>query len=288
MAEKNMLVTIGIPCYNVGKYIYIAIKSVLAQTYANFELIIIDDGSTDNTVEEIKKISDHRVKLIIDGENRGISYRLNQQINMARGEIFVRMDGDDLMFPTRVEEQVNFLLEHPEVDVVGSEAIIIDENNHIIGLRQGSNQFNNMRDLMYSSRFIHPTVAGRTVWFRELHYKERYNGCEDRNLWFRGFKGNNMYCMEKPLFFYRDSPNLNLKTYLFRMKQGRIMRIEERNCLGSNWLVFEYVFRNYIKIFFVLICYYLGGREKFVGMRNTAIDKTIAHKYQVILNSIIS
>ena len=81
---KEPLVTIGIPCYNVGKFISLSIKSVLMQTYTNFELIITDDGSTDNTVEEIRKFKDPRIKIIVDGENHGISYRLNQQIDMAK------------------------------------------------------------------------------------------------------------------------------------------------------------------------------------------------------------
>ena len=123
------LVTIGIPCYNVGRFIALSIKSVLAQTYTNFELIITDDGSTDNTVDEIRKFNDSRIIMIVDGENHGISYRLNQQIDMAKGYIFIRMDGDDIMFPNRVEKQVKYLQEHPNIDVVGTGAVIIDDEN---------------------------------------------------------------------------------------------------------------------------------------------------------------
>ena len=125
--NKEPLVTIGIPCYNVGRFIALSIRSVLMQTYTNFELIITDDGSTDNTVDEIRKFNDSRIKLSVDGENCGISYRLNQQIDMAKGNIFIRMDGDDIMFPNRVEEQVKYLQEHPNVDVIGAGAVIIDE-----------------------------------------------------------------------------------------------------------------------------------------------------------------
>lgn len=138
---ENMFVTIGIPCYNVGRFIALSIKSVLAQTYTNFELIITDDGSTDNTIEEIRKFNDSRIKLIVDGENHGISYRLNQQIDMAKGDFFIRMDGDDIMFPNRVEEQVRFLYSHPNVDVVGSSIVVVDDETKIIGFRKYKTPF---------------------------------------------------------------------------------------------------------------------------------------------------
>ena len=78
------LVTIGIPVYNCKDYIALAVKSVLNQTYTNFELIITDDGSTDGTLDILKQFEDPRIILIVDGENHGISYRLNQQIDLAK------------------------------------------------------------------------------------------------------------------------------------------------------------------------------------------------------------
>lgn len=98
MDEKVPLVTIGIPCYNVEQFIGFAVKSVLAQTYTNFELIITDDGSTDHTVDEIRKIQDSRIKFIVDGENHGISFRLNQQIDMAKGDFLFGWMGMILCF----------------------------------------------------------------------------------------------------------------------------------------------------------------------------------------------
>ncbi|CDE64123.1 glycosyltransferase group 2 family protein [Parabacteroides sp. CAG:409] len=286
--NNTILVTIGIPCYNVGQYIALSIKSVLAQTYTNFELIITDDGSTDNTVEEIKKFKDPRIKLIVDGRNRGISYRLNQQIDMAKGEFFVRMDGDDLMFPDRVEKQINYLLQHPETDVVGSSAVIIDNDNTISGFREGKNNFFSMRDILFRARYIHPTVTGRIDWFKRYRYKEEYNGCEDRNLWIRSFKNSKMYCIEEPLMFYRDAMNFKLYTYLYRMKQGRIMRIGERRVIGSLSLVIEYVIRNYIKTIVVYFIYKLGLGKNVVTRRNTSLDSSLCAKYSTIINTVIN
>lgn len=214
---NNPLVTIGIPTYNVGKFIAQSLKSVLAQTYNNFELIITDDGSTDNTVEEIRKFDDSRIILVVDGENHGISYRLNQQINMAKGDIFVRMDGDDLMFPTRVEEQVKFLSEHPEVEVVGSSIVVINDDNRLIGYRAYNTKGLSKQQLYMRTCFAHPSVCGRLSFFKTYYYDEAYNGTEDHNLWIRGFNGDNYASIEHPLMFYRDPCVFKLKTYLGRM-----------------------------------------------------------------------
>lgn len=280
------LVTIGIPTYNVGRFIALSIKSVLAQTYANFELIITDDGSIDNTVEEIRKFSDPRIKLIVDGENHGISFRLNQQIDMATGEIFVRMDGDDLMFPTRVEEQVKFLLDHPEVEVVGSEAVIIDDDNNVIGCRRIENNTKQLRELYAASFFMHPTVSGRTGFFRKNPYLSDYDGCEDHNLWIRGFSGNNYYILQQPLMFYRDPCVFKLKTYLFRMKTLRIMYSNYIDSDKENATYLrKLIYKIYIKTVFSYVLSKLGLDSVMISRRNQSCEIT---QYQSILNNVLS
>ena len=281
------LVSIGIPVYNCEQYIELAIKSILKQTYANFELIITDDGSTDNTVEKVRKFDDPRIKLIADGKNRGISYRLNQQIDMAEGEFFVRMDGDDMMFPTRIEKQISYLLEHPNVDIVGSGAVIIDDENAILGFREGRNDFYSVKDVVFRSRYIHPTVSGRVDWFRKYHYKGDYNGCEDRDLWIRSFKDSKMHCFDEPLMFYRDPTDFKLRTYLYRMKQGRIMRIGERRIIGNLSIVIEYVIRNYIKTIAVYLLSKLGLGKFVVSRRNNPLDASLTAIYSTQIKNII-
>ena len=113
---KEVFISVGIPVYNAEKFLEKTIRSVLNQSYKNFELIITDDGSSDKSVDIVKSFNDSRITLIADGENRGISYRLNQQIRLAKGKYFFRMDADDLMFPERIFTQVNFLEQNPEID----------------------------------------------------------------------------------------------------------------------------------------------------------------------------
>lgn len=219
LCKINPKVTIGIPVYNGACYIRQAIMSVLNQSFSNFELIVTDDGSTDNTVEILKKISDPRIRLVVDGKNYGISYRLNQQIDMSRGDYFFRMDADDIMTPNRVEMQYTFLKEHPNVDVVGSPAWVIDCNNQLIGKRVVKTNNVTIDDLFFHNRFIHPTVAGKIGWFRKWHYNDRFSGCEDMDLWIRSYLSSNFADLNTPILYYRDPLTFKLNTYLFRIKQ---------------------------------------------------------------------
>lgn len=216
--QHSPLVTIGIPVFNGGKTILKTMTSVLEQTLPDFEVLICDDGSTDDTVQLIRGLQDSRIQLLQDGTNRGIAYRLNQLIDQASAPYFVRMDADDVMFPERLEKQVRYLQDHPEVDVVGSSAVVIDENDQPIGRRGGILRTWHMDDLFMSARFIHPTVAGKTAWFKTWRYDEKLSGCEDMDLWIRSFKQSQFADIPEPLLYYRESLTFRLPTYLKRQR----------------------------------------------------------------------
>ncbi len=220
--NKTPLVTVGIPAYNAERFIRWAIKSVLNQTFADFELIITDDGSTDKTVEMAHSFSDPRIKIITDGKNHGISYRLNQQIDLARGKYFVRMDADDIMLPDRIERQIAYLTEHPEVDMIGGGVIVIDDDNKIIGCRTISNETVFDFDLWIKGGTLnHPTVTGKTSAFRKFKYSTDFIGIEDRHLWMRATQTAKLVILPDFEIFYRDPLKFKLKTYLFRCRQNR-------------------------------------------------------------------
>ncbi|MBS5297905.1 MAG: glycosyltransferase family 2 protein [Prevotella sp.] len=202
--KSTPLVTIAIPIYNAEKYLRYAIQSCINQTYQNWELLLMCDGSTDKSDEIATDLSlqDSRIVLINDHKNLGLPARLNETINMARGEFYVRMDADDIMAVDRVETQVSYLMKHPEVDVVGSSAMIIDAKNNIIRTSsQGG----------ITSDFIHPSVCGRTEWFRRNKYDEKCRRCQDKELWLRTANRSKFYNIERPLLFYRELgiPTLN-------------------------------------------------------------------------------
>lgn len=216
------IVTVGIPCYNSGKYIALAIKSVLNQTFTDFEFIITDDGSSDRTVEIARSFKDPRIKVLSDGENHGISYRLNQQIELAQGKYFCRMDADDIMMPNRLAYQIDYLEAHPDVDVIGGGVVVIDDNNNIIGQRVSSKEKRiDFLAWLNGTAFIHPTVCGRIDFFKQYKYSDTLKGVEDVDLWQRASDDKNMVILPELFNYYREPLIFKLKTYHFRGRQFR-------------------------------------------------------------------
>ena len=121
------MVTIGLPFYNAEKYLALAIESVLQQTYTNWELLLLDDGSTDNSLSIAQSYAqkDSRIKVISDGKNKNLATRLNELPSLAQGLYLARMDADDIMHSARIERQLSVLKAHPEIDVLGTNAYII-------------------------------------------------------------------------------------------------------------------------------------------------------------------
>src|SRR5690606_5635129 len=125
-SQRDKLVTVLMPAFNPGKYLPEAIESILSQTYSDFEFLIINDGSTDDTLEVIKSYKDSRIRLI-SRENKGLINTLNEGIDAASGQLIARMDADDICLSTRLEKQVKFFDEHPDHVLVGAEANVVDK-----------------------------------------------------------------------------------------------------------------------------------------------------------------
>lgn len=209
MDNKN-LVTIAIPFFNSEKYLSFAIQSVINQSYSEWELILIDDGSTDNSLEIAKcfESKDVRIKVFSDGKNKGLAARLNESINLSNGLYYLRMDADDIMFPDRVQKQIAFLEEHPEIDVVGTSAVIIGENNEILfGMKGPMTAPEKRSDVINGNIFIHPSVAGRTAWFKEHPYDDSKRRSQDFFLWLSSVEDSKFGIVDEPLLFYRVVDN---------------------------------------------------------------------------------
>lgn len=119
-------VSIVLPVYNAGSVLQQALLSLSHQTFRDWELILIDDGSTDGCLSGFRP-ADGRIILIQDGANRGLAARLNEGIDHARGKYLARMDQDDIAYPERLEAQVNFLGKHPEIDLVAARTLLFRE-----------------------------------------------------------------------------------------------------------------------------------------------------------------
>lgn len=207
------MVTIAIPFYNAGKFLAAAIDSVLWQTYTNWQLILLDDGSTDNSLNIANSYAekDNRITVVSDGQNKNLGYRLNQIPSLVTTEFLARMDADDIMHPQRIEQQINTLINHPEIDVLGTNAYTINKNNEIVGMRFVFDQSTKLRKVQ---GFIHPTIMAKTEWFKNNPYDVQAVRIEDAELWYRTRDSSNFMMIMEPLFFYREFGGDYYKKYI--------------------------------------------------------------------------
>ncbi len=199
------LVTVAMPIYNAGKYLRFAVLSIVNQTFTNWELLIIDDGSTDNALQDIADIKDVRIRIFRDGMNRGLSARLNESADMARGLYFARMDGDDISYPERFARQITTLQNDPELDLVATRALMIDDNNQATGLFPFAISHDEICAKPWRGFYLpHPTWMGKTAWFRKYRYTVPSPFCcEDQELLLRSYRDSQLGTLDEILFAYR-------------------------------------------------------------------------------------
>ena len=205
------LVSIGLPVFNDAKYLKETIDSILNQTYKNIELIIVDDGSTDESLDIINKFQDERIKVYVDGINYGLQVRLNQITKLAKGDYLARMDSDDLMHPNRINAQIKILLKNPNIDVLGSNAFTINETGKLTGVRYTYDE--NKLEVYNCKSFIHPTIMATKKWFLQNPYNEKAVRIEDAVLWRKTQKNSNFKYTTQPLLYYREMSSGYYKKY---------------------------------------------------------------------------
>jgi glycosyltransferase involved in cell wall biosynthesis len=178
---------------------------VQAQTIPDWVLLVVNDGSRDDSAVIVRSFRDPRIRLVDDGEHRGLVYRLNQIAEIAASPFLARMDADDLMHPQRLERQLACLSGAGGPDLVATAAYIIDQDGRLVATAGAEPLEATPRQALIHGLFVHPTVAGRTEWFRENPYDERYVRSEDRELWIRTCGHSKFAKIAEPLYFYRES-----------------------------------------------------------------------------------
>ena len=206
-------ISIGIPFYNADSYLEDAICSVLAQTYSYWELILVDDGSTDRSLEiaEQYAATDERIRVISDGKNKRLAARLNQIIIESKYDYIARMDADDLMSNDRLEKQLSILRNNPNKDFVTSGYLTINKNNKITGIRILENhQMTADRILSGSTNLVHASLVARKSWYNRNKYNENRVLAQDYELWLIAAKNNdlNYIVVQEPLYWYRATENV--------------------------------------------------------------------------------
>jgi glycosyltransferase involved in cell wall biosynthesis len=210
-ADMPPLVTVALPVYNGGKYLRPAVLSIVNQTFKDWELLIIDDGSTDNALQSIVGINDARIRIFRDGKNMGLATRLNECIDLARGQYFARMDQDDLSYPERLECQVRELVTDSKIDLVATRAVTISSDDWLTGLLPSAATNADICTKPWRGFYLpHPTWMGRIAWFRRFRYAEPAPYfCEDQELLLRSYEISHFSMIMQPLFAYRVRDRVN-------------------------------------------------------------------------------
>ncbi len=280
-------ISIGIPIYNAEAYLADAIKSVLAQNYPYWELILVNDGSTDNSLQIAQEFAarDTRIRIISDGLNKKLPARLNQIVKEAKYNFIARMDADDFMHPQRLEKQWSFLEENKKYDLVASGLISIDNHNNVKGFRCVDQLFDEFSSPSLNYPIVHPSVMARKSWYLRNQYSEKYPRAEDFELWTRAItkKDFKMAVLPDLLLYYREEGNLSKHKIINSYKD--ILKIYA-NYYGNSFNI--EVVKLYLKILVVNIMSYAGNLQKLANRRNKYFESDILKKdLQEILNKII-
>jgi hypothetical protein len=193
------------PVYNAARFVEAAIRSVLAQTFDDFELVVIDDGSSDHSARIVQSFDDQRIRFVQNERNRGLTPTLNRGLALARGEFVARQDADDLSEPARLERQVAFLDANPEVAVVGSWYTKIGEHGQPLGKRTPPTDDVSVQWAMLS---YCPIVHSATTFRRDVietlgGYDGRFAYAQDFDLWSRVAKRYRLANVPEYLVQYR-------------------------------------------------------------------------------------
>jgi glycosyltransferase involved in cell wall biosynthesis len=248
--EQVPEVSVFVPVFNAGQWISAMLASVLAQSFSDWGLWILDDGSTDDTAQQVRPfLADGRIRYCPDSVNRGLVFRLNQSVAMCKSPFYARMDAEDVMHPARLAVALAALKAHPDAPFCASAACVVDAQGRLLGVRvcERPTAF----EALTRGAVVHPTVVARTAFLRENPYSDGFLRAEDREFFLRDRLWERGVYLALPLLFYR---------YLSEGKTGALLRgyaserrliwaygpslVGWRRCvwaLGRSWLKTGYV-----------------------------------------------
>lgn len=281
------MISIGIPFYNAQDFLKYSIQSVINQSFKDWELILVDDGSSDRSLDIARYFSniDDRIRVIFDGQNKKLPYRLNQLIKESKGNYIVRMDADDVMYPQRLAKQLSFLQNNKNYDLVSSGLVSIDNYNNIKGFRSVGQLHDDFSSPSFSYPIVHPSVMARKSWYERNQYSEKYPRAEDFELWTRAIvsKDFRMAVLPDLLLYYREEGNIS--------KDKIINSYQDLLKIYANFSKKEFslgVLKIYFKILVINLMFYTGNLQKMAKIRNKSFSSLEEQKkFQNILNNII-
>ncbi|NTW62267.1 glycosyltransferase [Candidatus Saccharibacteria bacterium] len=241
--NDSPLVSVVMAVYNGGKHLEPAVASILSQTYTNFEFIVINDGSTDDTQKTIEGFNDPRI-IIVNQKNHGLVYSLNKGIQMARGEYIARMDADDISLPSRFEKEVEWLSRDPKRGMVSTYFSLIDfEDGRPIGetMTFPIHHADLRRSLYVTNPFPHGATMYRKSVVESLGmYDKNDISTEDYGLWVKLSKDWEVGLIPESLYWYRINNPDSISKLTSNTQEDNVVRIRHEQWsqpfLKKNWL----------------------------------------------------
>lgn len=182
-----------------------AVRSVIMQSLQDWELIVIDDGSSDQSSAIVEGFDEGRIHLVREARSAGLATRLNQAVALARGELIARMDADDICFPERLSQQVARLQENPQLDLIGCGALVFTSRGELLGeMKAGLDHREIIARPFVGFPLPHPTWCGRANWFRNNPYDPKLRYAEDQDLLLRSFRHSRLGGLDQVLLGYRQ------------------------------------------------------------------------------------
>lgn len=215
-----MLISVVLPVYNVAPYLKEALDSILNQTIQDFEILVIDDCSTDNTIEIANSFQDARIKILSKKENKGLIDSLNIGFKAATGKYIARMDGDDISDLKRFEKQLNILEKNPEIKVCGSWLQAFGKSNEMIKHKENHEQI--LVNMMIHCSMSLGAVMLDRVWVEGEYFNEEKKHVEDYDFWSRVIWKGKLYNIQEVLYHYRIHETQVSSTYNEIQRKGDV------------------------------------------------------------------
>jgi len=264
------LVTVGVPFFNAERWLADGIKSVFAQRFSDWELILMDDGSMDGGLQFARSICDSRVRVYSDGRNLKVTARRNEIVQLARGTYFAWLDADDMMHPERLRKQVEFLESNPSVDVVSTGMFILDRSGRVVAKRL---VWAGTRPTCKASEspFVQGTAMGRTEWFRQNPQDPGLERVADMELWLRTAPYTRFAKLDHLLTFYTEFESFSPQKYRLGHRCTRQVLRRHGPRVAGKWNAHKEILKSYLKPLVFGLAYYCGLHRQLLRRRSLPV-----------------